>query len=82
MPLPYRFPVAASGGSRRASSPAMTAASAEAISQYGLESDAPERNSIRDASGASSTSERTAALRLSRLQLTVSGAKVSGANRR
>ena len=33
VPLPYRFPVAASGGSRRASSPAITAASAEAISQ-------------------------------------------------
>jgi hypothetical protein len=47
-----------------------------------LESDAPERSSIRDASGVSSTSERIAALRLSRLQLTVSGAKVSGANRR
>ena len=51
VPLPYRLPVAACGGSRRASSPAMTAASAEAINQYGLESDAPERNSIRDASG-------------------------------
>ena len=59
-----------------------TAANAEAISQYGLASEAPLRSSIRVASGSGSISDRTAALRLSRLHVTVAGAKESGVKRR
>ena len=59
-----------------------TAARADAINQYGLASEAPLRSSIRVADGSGSISERTAALRLSRLHVTVAGANESGVNRR
>lgn len=62
---------------RPASIPAITAASADAINQYGLASDAPVRNSMRVASP--SISERTAEVRLSWLQVNVAGAKLPGA---
>ena len=82
VPVKYRLPPSDFGGRRPASSPATTAASAEATNQYGLASDAPLRNSMRVAAGSASIRERTAALRLSRLQVTVAGANESGTNRR
>ena len=81
-PSVYRLPPCAGGALRLASSPAITAARADAINQYGLASEAPLRSSIRVADGSASISERTAALRLSRLHVTVAGANESGVNRR
>ena len=71
--MPYRSPEPRGATSSSSSMPAITAASSEATAQYGLASAPGVRNSMR-VERSPSTSERTAAVRLSAPQVAVAGA--------